>query len=74
MSALVRPRGLASPSRSARFRRAWTCAGGEGQWQPGLEVPQAPTSQDRAPRDLIVLHLHVIHIKIQADGGPHCCW
>lgn len=23
---------------------------------------------------LIVLHLHVIHIKIQADGGPHCCW
>lgn len=36
--------------------------------------PQAPTFQDRAPWDLIVLHLHVIHIEIQADGGPHCCW
>lgn len=33
-----------------------------------------PTSQHGKPRDLIVLHFHIIHIQIQADGGPHRCW
>lgn len=27
----------------------------------------------QAQEGLIVLQLHVIHIEIQADGGPHCC-
>lgn len=42
MSALLRPRGLASPSRSARLKRACVWAGGEGQQRPGLEVPKLP--------------------------------
>lgn len=38
-------------------------AAGLGVSQPLCQVQEG----------LIVLHLHVIHIKIQADGGPHCC-
>lgn len=37
----------------------------------GLGISQ-PLRQ--AQEGLIVLHLHVIHIQIQADGGSHCCW
>lgn len=45
-----------------------------GQQWPMPEASLALTSQDRAPWDLIILHLHIIHIQIQADGWPHCCW
>lgn len=37
----------------------------------GLGISQ-PLCQ--AQEGLIVLHLHVIHVQIQADGGSHCCW
>lgn len=64
--------GISQPLRQAQEglytgRRA-------GQQWPRPEAPLALTSQDRAPWDLIVLHLHIIHIEIQADGWPHCCW
>lgn len=41
-----------------------------GQQHLQLEVSQTPPPST-GTTDLIVLHLHVIHIQIQADGGAH---
>lgn len=63
--------GISQPLRQAQ--EGLYMAGGQGQQQPRAKALSPPTSQDKAPRDLIVLHLHIIHIEVQADGGPHCC-
>lgn len=46
MSALVSPRGLASPSRSARFSNAW------GETQRPVSSAHAPHSPAQAPPTL----------------------
>lgn len=73
MSALVSPRGLASPSRSARFSNA--CGGRGRTAQPCRSHPEKPRGHPAGGgagiTHLVVLHLHVIHVQVQADRGPH---
>lgn len=73
MSALVSPRGLASPSRSARFSNA--CGGRGCTAQPHRSHPKKlrghPAGGGAGITHLVVLHLHVIHVQVQADRGPH---
>lgn len=43
----------------------------------GSAAPEAralPLYPGHRGTDLIVLHLHIIHIQIQADGGAHGGW
>lgn len=54
--------GISQPLRQAQEGlHTGRRVGSAAAWAGG---PQAPTSQDRVPRDLIVLQLHVIHIEI----------
>lgn len=79
MSALVSPRGLASPSRSARFSSA--CREMQKPAQLGSRPSRAPlrapapqqsdpkitrptTRREAEPAHLIILHLHIIHVQV----------
>ena len=79
MSALVSPRGLASPSRSARFSSAWgktqrpAQLGSSPAPRPsGLSLPwqSDPRTSPPSPRweaeltHLVILHLHIIHVQV----------
>lgn len=69
MSALVRPRGFASPRRSARFSSAWRVKGREEE--ASLGEPAARRSKAGGSAYLVVLHLPVVYVQLQADGGSH---
>ena len=64
--------GVPQPLRQAQEGLRMGRRGGSAE--AGARGPQATTSWDGVLWHLIVLHLHVIHVEVKADGGPHCCW